>query len=266
MQQQSVTITQGFIMKKNENATLEIILKALNLPTIKSEWENICRQADIEGWGSNKCLTVLFEKEYNARENKRLARYIKESQLPKGKTLGNFDFTVFPQLNKTRINTLGSGEGWIKQGTNILIFGNSGTGKSHLSAGIGLRLIENGMRVFFTRTTELVQSLQKAKQSLTLASALDKLDKFDCICLDDFGYVKRDQFETSVLFELISERYERKSIILTCNQPFGEWDGIFQDKTMAVAAIDRLVHNATIFQLNGPSFRPRGVVVDGNKK
>jgi DNA replication protein DnaC len=251
-------------MKTNESAILATILKALNLPTIKSEWENTCHQADTEGWGSVKCLTVLFEQEYNARENKKLTRHIKESRLPKGKTLGSFDFTVYPQLNKTRINTLGTGEGWIKQGTNILIFGNSGVGKSHLAAGIGLRLIESGMRVLFTRTTELVQSLQQAKQSLTLASALDKLDKFDCLCLDDFGYVKRDQFETSVLFELISERYERKSIILTCNQPFGEWDTIFQDKTMAVAAIDRLVHNATILQLNGPSFRPRGVVIDSN--
>lgn len=249
-------------MKINENAFLGTVLKALNLPTIKAEWEKICHQADTEGWGSAKCLTVLFEHEFNARENRKLERHIKESQLPKGKTLGSFDFTVVPELNKTRINTLGTGEGWIKQGTNVLFFGTSGAGKSHLAAGIGLRLIESGMRVLFTRTTELVQKLQQAKQSLTLAAALDKLDKFDCICLDDFGYVKRDQFETSVLFELISERYERKSIILTCNQPFGEWDSIFQDKAMAVAAIDRLVHNATIFQLNVPSFRPRGVIVE----
>lgn len=251
-------------MKKNENAFLSVILKDLNLSTIQSEWESICQQADTEGWGSAKCLTTLFEQEYNARKNKKLARHIKESRLPKGKTLGSFDFAVYPLLNKTRMNTLGTGEGWIKQGTNILIFGNSGVGKTHLAAGICLRLIESGMRVFFSRTTELVQSLQQAKQALTLSSALDKLDKFDCLCLDDFGYVKRDQFETSVLFELISERYERKSIILTCNQPFGEWDNIFQDKTMAVAAIDRLVHNATILQLKGPSRRPRGAFIEGN--
>lgn len=252
-------------MKKKENPTLGILLKALKLSVVNAEWETICHQADREGWGSAKCLTVLLEQELNARENKKLARHIKESQLPKGKTLANFDFTAVPDLNKTRINTLSTGEGWIKQGTNILFFGTSGAGKSHLAAGICLRLIENGMRVLFTRTTELVQTLQQAKKSLTMASALDKLDKFDCLCLDDMGYVKRDQFETSVLFELISERYERKSLIITCNQSFGEWDTIFQDKTMAVAAIDRLVHNATIFQLNVPSYRPRGVIVECGK-
>jgi len=245
----------------NENTPLVTILKTLNLPTITSEWKNICRQADAEGWGSAKCLMALFEQEFYARKNKKLMRHIKESRLPKGKTLGSFDFTAHPLLSKTQINTLGTGEDWIQRGTNILIFGNSGVGKSHLAAGVCLRLIESGMRVLFTRTTELVQTLQQAKKSLTLASALDKLDKFDCLCLDDFGYVKRDQFETGVLFELISERYERRSIILTCNQPFGEWDDIFQDKTMAVAAIDRLVHNATILQLKGASFRSQRAVV-----
>lgn len=253
-------------MNKEKNLTLSSMLKSLRLPVINSLWQEICIQSDAEGWGSTKCLTILFEHEYNERKNKQLARNIKESKLPKGKTLANFDFSLFPKLSKTKINTLGIGQDWINQGTNILIFGNPGVGKSHLAAGICLRLIESGMRALFTRTTELVQTLQKAKQALTLEVALDKLDKFDCIVLDDFGYVKRDMFETSVLFELISERYERKSLIITCNQPFGEWGSIFQDKVMAVAAIDRLVHNATIIQLSGSSYRPRNTCMLNNQK
>jgi DNA replication protein DnaC len=118
----------------------------------------------------------------------------------------------------------------------------------------------------FTRTSELIKKLQAAKRDLSLPSALDKLDKFDCLILDDFGYVQRDSLETSVLFELISDRYERKSLIVTCNQPFGEWDKIFVDKTMAVAAIDRLIHRAIILELNEESYRKKAALTQKNNK
>lgn len=114
-------------------------------------------------------------------------------------------------------------------------------------AAIGEQLVQNGFRVLFIRTTELVQKLQAAKRDLNMPSALEKLDKYDCLILDDFGYVKKDELETSVIFELISERYERKSIMITCNQPFKEWDQIFQDKAMALAATDRLILENSIF-------------------
>jgi len=158
-------------------------------------------------------------------------------------------------IKKPHIESLGTAGMWVKEGANILIFGPSGAGKTHLANAIGVELVERGVRVLFTRTTALVQRLQAAKQSLTLNCALRKLDKFDCLILDDFGYVQRDSHETSVLFELISERYERKSIILTCNQAFDEWDQIFQDQVMAIAAIDRLVHKATILEMNVESYR-----------
>jgi len=242
-------------MKKNENVKLHLLLKELNLPTMNTLWEDISNQSDLEGWGSAKCLTVLCEHEISGRTNRRMTRHFKESCLPSGKTLANFDFSVTP-LNKTLVNTLASGEGWIKQGRNILIFGLSGVGKTHLAAAIGARLLENQIRVLFVRTTELIQKLQASKQALTLASTLEKLDKYDCLILDDFGYAQKDQMETNVLFELISERYERKSLIITCNQPFGEWNTIFQDKAMAIAAIDRLVHDARILQIsNTESYR-----------
>jgi DNA replication protein DnaC len=136
-----------------------------------------------------------------------------------------------------------------------LAFGPSGVGKSHLAAALGQALVENGYRVLFTRTTDLVQRLQAARRDFTLKGAVDKLDKYDLLILDDISYVRKDQAETSVLFDLISARYERRSLLITVNQPFGNWDDIFPDKAMTVAAIDRLVHHAVILEINTESYR-----------
>ncbi len=121
-------------------------------------------------------------------------------------------------------------------------------------------LIENGWRVFFARTTDLVQRLQVARRELALESAIAKLDKYHLLILDDLAYVTKDQAETSVLFELISARYERRSVLITANQPFGEWNRIFPDPAMTLAAVDRLVHHATILELNVESYRRRTAV------
>ena len=138
-----------------------------------------------------------------------------------------------------------------------MLFGPSGIGKTHLAAAIGHGLIDRGFSVFYTRTTDLVQHLQAARRDLKLPEALLKLDRFQCLILDDLGYARKDQAETSVLFELISQSYERRTLVITCNQPFKDWDAIFPDKAMTVAAVDRLVHHATILELTGDSFRRR---------
>ncbi len=212
-------------------------------------------RADQEGWGSSRYLATLCEYELQTRRTRLMNRRLKESCLWKGKTLSTFDFSYVPMIKKPHIESLSTGEQWVKQGANLLIFGPSGAGKSHLANAIGIELLERGLRVLFTRTTILVQKLQSSKQALALPSALKKLDKYDCLILDDFGYVQRDNHETGVLFELIAERYERKSIIITCNQAFDEWDRIFEDKVMAVAAIDRLIHNGMILEINVESYR-----------
>ena len=124
-----------------------------------------------------------------------------------------------------------------------------------MAAALGLALVENGWRVLFTRTTDLVQRLQVARRELQLEAAIAKLDKYDLLILDDIAYVTKDQAETSVLFELIAARYERRSMLITANQPFGEWGKIFPDQAMTLAAIDRLVHHATILEMNVESYR-----------
>lgn len=133
----------------------------------------------------------------------------------------------------------------------------SGVGKTHLIAGIGHGLIERGYRVLFVRTSDLVQRLQAARRDLRLPAELAKLDRFDLLVCDDFSYVRRDQSETSVLFELIAERYERRSMAITANQPFSGWDHVFAEPAMTLAAVDRLVHHSTIFEMNVESFRRR---------
>jgi len=137
------------------------------------------------------------------------------------------------------------------------LFGPPGGGKSHLASALGLALVDKGWRVLFTRTTDLVQRLQTARRDLVLESALAKLDKYHLLILDDLAYVAKDQAETSVLFELIAARYERRSILVTANQPFGEWNRVFPDPAMTLAAVDRLVHHSVILEMNVESYRRR---------
>ncbi|MNV47271.1 Chromosomal replication initiator protein DnaA [compost metagenome] len=130
-------------------------------------------------------------------------------------------------ISKAQVMAITAGDSWLAKGANILMFGPPGGGKSHLAAAIGLALIENGWRVLYTRTTDLVQKLQVARRELQLESAIDKLNKYDLLILDDLAYVTKDQAETSVLFELISARYEHRSILITANQPLGSGTGSF---------------------------------------
>src|SRR3974377_944014 len=150
---------------------------------------------------------------------------------------------------------LTSGDSWLEKGANLLLFGPPGAGKSHLAGAIGLALVENGWRVLFMRTSDLVQRLQIARRELVLENALAKLAKYHLLVLADTVYVRKDKAETSVLFELIGSRYERRSMLITANQPFGEWGKIFPDQAMTLAAVDRIVHHATILEMNVKSYR-----------
>lgn len=243
-----------------DEARLGIMLNELRLPTIKTLWPQFAEAADREGWPAARFLAAIAEHELAERANRRIGRHLAEAHLPPGKTLDTFAFEAVPMISKAQVMAMAAGDSWLAKGANVLMFGPPGGGKSHLAAAIGLALIENGWRVLFTRTTDLVQKLQVARRELQLEAALAKLDKFDLLILDDLAYVTKDQAETSVLFELISARYERRSVLITANQPFGEWNRVFPDPPMTLAAVDRLVHHATIFEMNVESFRRRSAM------
>jgi DNA replication protein DnaC len=243
-----------------DGARLELMLTELRLPGIKSMWTTIAAQSDKEGWPAARLLAALAEHEMAERSRRRIERHLAEARLPIGKTFDNFDFEVVPVVSKAQVMALASGDSWIDNGGNLLLFGPPGAGKSHLASAIGFALVENGRRVLFTRTSDLVQRLQVARRELFLEIALSKLDKYHLLILDDISYVSKDQAETSVLFELIGMRYERRSLLITANQPFGEWGKIFPGQSMTLAAIDRLVHHATIIEMNVESYRRRAAI------
>jgi DNA replication protein DnaC len=243
-----------------DTARLPLLLHELRLPAISRLWQDIAARADKEGWPAARFLSTLAELEIAERAKRRIERHLAESRLPPGKTLDSFDFTTVPMLSRGHVTALASGDTWLAKGANLLLFGPPGSGKSHIAAALGRTLIENGYRVLFMRTTDLVQRLQAERQALQLAAAITKLDRFDLLILDDIAYVTKDQAETSVLFELIATRYERRSLMITANQPFGDWNKVFHDPAMTVAAIDRLVHHATIFEMNVESYRRRAAI------
>ena len=239
------------------SARLGMMLTDLRLPTIKRLAGDLCAQSDLEGWPAHRLLEALLEHEISEREARRIDRHRHESNLSPDKRLSSFDFAAVPSVSKAQVMALTEGSEWIDRGANVLLFGPPGVGKSHLASALGHALIEAGRRVLFTRCSDLVQRLQAARRDLHLPQELAKLDRFDLLILDDLSYVRRDQAETSALFELICERYERKSLAITANTPFSQWGGVFVEPAMTLAAVDRLVHHATILEMNVESYRRR---------
>jgi DNA replication protein DnaC len=248
-----------------------MMLSALRLPTIKRLAGDLCAQSDLEGWPGRRLLEAVLELEIAERETRRIDRHRAESQLGPDKRLSSFDFAAVPTVSKAQVMALAEGHEWLDGGANVLLFGPPGAGKSHLICGLGHALIEAGRRVLFTRCSDIVQRLQAARRDMRLPQELAKLDRYDLLILDDLSYVRRDQPETSVLFELIAERYEHKSLAITANTPFSQWDEVFVQPAMTLAAVDRLVHHSTILEMNVESYRRRtaqagGAPAAGRKK
>lgn len=239
-------------------AVLPLQLKDLKLSMFNLHWQDSVVIASKNNWTYTQYLSNLCDLEIQKRKDNRLTRRSKESKLPARKTLSSFDFSSNKMVNSAQINALAESNTWIKKANNLIIFGPSGVGKTHIAAAIGYRQLELGVKVKFFQAAHLVQLLQQQKAQFRLKEFLMKLDKIELIILDDIGYVKKDEHETSVLFELISQRYETGSLMITSNHPFSSWDSIFPDSMMAVASIDRLVHHASIINIEGESYRMKG--------
>jgi DNA replication protein DnaC len=245
--------------------SLPLLLKELRLTAIVKSWSDLADKSIKEAWEPAQFLAELCELETNHRYENRLKRLLKESQLPTGKQLSQYDFTEIEGVTSQQLQQKTTQLDWLRQGHNLILFGASGLGKTHLAAAVGHALIAQSKRVKFTSSTALVQQLQKAREDLCLADALKKLDKYELLILDDIGYVKKSDSESQVLFELIAHRYERNSLLITTNQAFSEWDSIFGDNMMTVAAIDRLVHHADIYKVEGDSYRKKQAMKSNQK-
>lgn len=237
--------------------SLQIMLKSLCLSSVLEHYDNLSRKAENENWSFEQYLKALVEQEVHDRSDRRIARLLKRSRLPEGKSLATLDNKLLPVKVQRQLPSLCEGD-FVERAENILAFGLPGTGKTHMVTAIGRELVINkGMPVLFCSTRNLVERLLRAKQELELERELKKLDKFPCIILDDIGYVQQSREEMEVLFAFLSERYERRSLMITSNLVFSQWDKIFKDPMTTAAAIDRLVHHSTILELDNGSFRAR---------
>lgn len=246
--------------------TLPFILKQLRLPAVASHWQALQEMACQQHLGYGVFLAELMALEMADREQKKLQRAMKASRLPAEKTLSSFKFAEAPSVNAAQIRQLSEDRIWVDNAYNLILFGPSGVGKTHIASAIGYGLLEKNVKVFFTSTTLMVQMLQQAKADFKLKTVIDRLARFDLLILDDIGYARKSEQETCVLFELIANRYETGSLLVTANQPFSDWDTLFPDKVMAVAAIDRLVHHSTIIKLDGESYRSRQAIARTRKQ
>ncbi len=234
--------------------TLELRLKAFHLPSFVAHYAALGERAVREGWDPVQYLDELAVIEASERQERRMARLLRASKLPRDKTLSTLDTQRFPATVRTQFNRLKNGE-FLEGATNVCIFGNPGTGKTHMMAALGHELVGQGHSVLFTSVASLVERLLEAKRDLRLARELKRLDNIDCLALDDIGYVQHDRAEMEVLFALFAERYERKSVMITSNLVFSKWDQIFKDPMTTAAAIDRVVHHSVILELDVPSYR-----------
>lgn len=234
--------------------SLAMMLRVLKLPTIARHAAPIAQQAERDGWSFGQFLCHLVALEVEERRRRRIERNQDASNLPGEKTLATLDRKRLPANVLKRLPTLCEG-GFTDRGENVLVFGLPGRGKSHVVCAIGHELVRRGRRVLFVPTYALVQRLLAAKRELRLEKELGVLDAFDAVILDDIGYVQQSRDEMEVLFTFLSERYERKSVVITSNLVFSEWNRIFKDPMTTAAAIDRLVHHAVILEMTGSSVR-----------
>lgn len=223
-------------------------LHALKLPTMAESFSDIALKAVRSGLSHEAYLHELVRLECEAREQRRRARLLHESGLPREKTFRTLQLGAFPPLIRQQVERLRSGA-FVQQAVNVVVVGKPGAGKSHLLASLGHELVGQGHGVLWRSTAQLMQRLLAAKRDLRLPQELAKLDRYACLILDDIGYVQHDQDEMEILFTLLSERYERKTVMISTNLVFSEWTRIFKSPMTTMAAIDRVVHHCVIVDM-----------------
>ena len=241
-------------MSNKSTVLLEHHLKELKLPTFLKEYDKVASRCAAEGVDHPDYLLRLSELELIDRNHRMVERRIKEARFPTVKSLDTFDFLAIPSLNKALVLELARCE-YIERQDNVIALGNSGTGKTHVSLGLGLAACQRGLSVGFTTAAALVHELIEARDERRLLNLQRKLARLKLLIIDELGFVPLSKTGAELLFEVFSQRYERGSVLATSNLPFDEWTEIFGSERLTGALLDRLTHHVNILEMNGDSFR-----------
>ena len=229
-------------------------LKSLWLPTVLREYGKLAKQAAAEGLDHVQFLARLIELEMIDRERRMIERRIKAAKFPAVKSLDSFDFKAIPALNKMQVLELARCE-WIERRENVIALGPSGTGKTHIALGLGLSACQKGMSVGFVTAAALVHELMEARDERRLLRLQKQMVSHKLLIVDELGFVPLSKTGAELLFELISQRYERGATLITSNLPFDEWTETFGSERLTGALLDRLTHHVNILEMNGESYR-----------
>ena len=227
--------------------TLQQHFRTLRMPTAVQIVGETMAIAQKENWSLETFLSEILEQEMEGRRLRRIERLQKDAHLPPEKTLTTLTQDLLPLQIRRLLPQLCSGE-FVDRCENLLVFGLPGRGKTHFASAVGHELVNNGRSVFFTPTYRLVDRLLRARRDLELERELRRLDRFDVLILDDIGYLQQSREQMEVLFTLLAERYERRTMIITSNLVFSQWDQIFKNPMTTAAAIDRVVHHSIIVE------------------
>jgi len=229
-------------------------LKSLRLPTVLREYGKLAKQAATEGLDHVQFLARLIELEMIDRERRMIERRIKAAKFPAVKSLDSFDFKAIPALNKMQVLELARCE-WVERRENVIALGPSGTGKTHVALGLGLAACQKGLSVGFVTAAALVHELMEARDERRLLRLQKQMVGYKLLIIDELGFVPLSKTGAELLFELISQRYERGSTLITSNLPFDEWTETFGSERLTGALLDRLTHHVNILEMNGDSYR-----------
>ncbi len=241
-------------MNPGEKLSLEAHLKTLRLPSVKREYARTAIDAVSEGVSHERYLLRLLETELADRDSRGFTKRLKDARLPSRKTLAEFDFAALPALDPMKVHRLAGCE-FVAKAENILLVGGNGTGKTHLATAIAVEACKRKLSVRFYTVSQLVEALIEARSERALSRMRAALKKVDLLVLDELGFVPLPASGADLLFEVVSDRYERRSIVMTTNLPFEEWISVLASEPLTHAMLDRLTHHVHILEMNGKSYR-----------